>query len=292
MKTDTKTVQSFQLYQVIHESINRCRPLAQEYKAEIEVNDDIASFITVKADLGDQKKLLEIVLLNTIRYSKPSRVCINVKQILLTGKELVVEYTLVDNGTMPKLCAASFGYFRTLVHIQNMVEAMKGKIEYVVAPGLPTTLKILLHYQWEPVSVLPMQTGQPNLVSSKRILVAEDNEVNQKLIETMLVKNGIRADWVGNGKQAIDQLEKEDSSFDMVLLDLDMPHMDGYQVAHYIRKKISGDLPILALSAGGEDCMEKCMAYGINNLVKKPFTEKELVDSIEQLTASICREAC
>ena len=111
-----------------------------------------------------------------------------------------------------------------------------------------------------------------------RVLVAEDNAVNQRLIVRLLEKRGHRVVLAGNGREALAALEKE--SFDLLLMDLQMPEMDGFGATAAIREseKNSGKhLPIVALTAHAmKGDREKCLDSGMDGYLTKPIRPPEL----------------
>jgi CheY-like chemotaxis protein len=286
LKTITPPADIYQLQQVITESIMPCRILASNYGIELEVIDDLASFITVRGDLKAQKQLIHLILNNTIRHSKASKIIFTTRQLLQSDKEMLIEFSLTDNGAVPKLSSKTFVYFRTLIRAKQLAEYLNGKAEFIAVPGLNSTLKIIIKYQWQDAAAITSQ-GKKILANNagKNILVAEDNEVNQKVIRKILEKNGMRADFVGNGKEAIDIFEKKGYAYDLILMDLQMPYMDGFQTANYIRKKLCSNIPIIALAVGSAHLnYTKCIEAGMNHFIKKPFSERDLLVALEEFS--------
>ena len=118
-----------------------------------------------------------------------------------------------------------------------------------------------------------------------RVLLAEDNAVNQKLAMTMLRKRGHEVTVVGDGAQAIDVLKRE--KFDIVLMDVHMPRMGGFEAATEIRlreKSSGGHIPIVALTAlAMKGDREKCIEAGMDAYVTKPIRPAELFETMERL---------
>ena len=118
-----------------------------------------------------------------------------------------------------------------------------------------------------------------------RILLAEDNVVNQEVAAVMLRKRGHVVDIVGNGREAVEKVVS--GSYDLVLMDIQMPEMDGLAATRAIRAGgIHADIPILALSAhalAGE--RERCLAHGMTGYVPKPFRPQELFTAVEGIGA-------
>jgi two-component system, sensor histidine kinase and response regulator len=118
--------------------------------------------------------------------------------------------------------------------------------------------------------------------ASLRILLAEDNVVNQQVAVAMLVKRGHEVDAVVNGRLAVEAVKK--LPYDLVLMDIQMPEMDGFAATKAIRELPQGrDLPIIALTAhalSGE--RERCLAQGMTDYLPKPFKAHELFAVIER----------
>jgi PAS domain S-box-containing protein len=114
-----------------------------------------------------------------------------------------------------------------------------------------------------------------------RILLAEDNPVNQEVAAAMLRKRGHDVDVVDNGRQAVEQVVR--AHYDVVLMDIQMPELDGYQAADRIREIPScRDLPIVALTAHVlANERERCLAHGMNAYLSKPFKAYELFAAAE-----------
>jgi signal transduction histidine kinase/CheY-like chemotaxis protein len=121
-----------------------------------------------------------------------------------------------------------------------------------------------------------------------RILVAEDNPVNQKVAQAMLRKMGLRADVVANGQEAINGLQM--IPYDLVLMDCQMPEMDGFEATSFIRKEASGVLnpyiPIVAMTASTmQGDRERCIKAGMNDFVAKPVKPGELAEVLARWLA-------
>jgi signal transduction histidine kinase/DNA-binding response OmpR family regulator len=123
--------------------------------------------------------------------------------------------------------------------------------------------------------------GQP--IKSLRVLLAEDNPVNQQLAVKLLEKRGIKTVVVADGRQAVTALEEQ--SFDLVLMDVQMPEMDGFGATAAIRKKeqeTGAHLPIIALTAHAmKGDRERCLAAGMDAYVAKPVSPQDLLEAME-----------
>ncbi len=115
-----------------------------------------------------------------------------------------------------------------------------------------------------------------------RVLLVEDNQVNQIVVLSMLKKMGLEVEIASDGKEAVSKTEQNE--FDLILMDCQMPVMDGYEATSVIRER-EGEhpVPIVALSANTmEDVRQKCMRIGMDGFLGKPFTQDELVATVGQ----------
>lgn len=122
----------------------------------------------------------------------------------------------------------------------------------------------------------------------RSILVVEDNELNQKIVCEMLRNYGFDVTTAKNGLDCLQILQHK--SFDMILLDIQMPIMDGYETAQLIKEDVNlKHIPIIAMTAHAMNGdREKCLASGCNSYIAKPFKAEELVEEIKKhLTSDI-----
>ena len=119
------------------------------------------------------------------------------------------------------------------------------------------------------------------MLQGLRILIAEDNLINQKVVVYTLKNQGAEATVANNGKEAVELLQA--APYDLILMDLQMPEMDGYQATGYIRNDMKSGIPIIAMTA---DAMkgeaDKCMEAGMQDYISKPFDPKDLFDKVLQ----------
>jgi two-component system, sensor histidine kinase len=141
----------------------------------------------------------------------------------------------------------------------------------------------------------PRECGAPASVSAARtepsrrlrILLAEDNLVNQRVATALLSNRGHSVEVVGNGRLAVERSDGE--VFDLILMDLQMPEMDGLDAARQIRerdRRLGLHVPILALTAHAMlHAQEQCLAAGMDGVIVKPFDPAQLFGLVER-TAS------
>ncbi len=135
------------------------------------------------------------------------------------------------------------------------------------------------------VEISPTQSSPNEPCPAYRILVAEDNLINQKVVCYMLEKNGHQVTSAHNGKEALEEFEKH--LFDVVLMDVQMPKMDGFEATAAIREKekeTNGHIPIIALTAHAmKGDRERCLEAGMDDYVSKPIKPEELFATIDRV---------
>jgi two-component system sensor histidine kinase/response regulator len=130
-------------------------------------------------------------------------------------------------------------------------------------------------------SAEPLANPIPRATLAGRVLLAEDNPVNQEVASAMLQRMGVSLKIANNGQEAVDLLQEE--GFDLVLMDCQMPHMDGFEATACIRKREAElsmpAIPIIALTANAiAGDREHCLAQGMNDYLSKPFAQEQLFE--------------
>jgi PAS domain S-box-containing protein len=166
-----------------------------------------------------------------------------------------------------------------LVISANLVKLMGGSdVEVSSVPGQSSQFSFSLPF---PIGTREMLAPEADTtddqatdpVSHIRVMVAEDNPINQLVIEAMLKRMGIRPVLVSNGLEAVDHLKAHPDAYDIVLMDIQMPVMDGYEATRIIRNELDlPRLPIIATTAHAmTDERERCLTLGMNAHVSKPI---------------------
>jgi len=116
-----------------------------------------------------------------------------------------------------------------------------------------------------------------NLIRGVRVLLAEDHPINQEIARAILENSGALVTLAANGQEAVRAVLQAQHPFDLVLMDIQMPVMDGYQATQKIRQvRACRDLPIIAMTANGGDERSRCLEAGMSDHVAKPIDLDEL----------------
>lgn len=173
---------------------------------------------------------------------------------------------------------------------KRLIELQNGSIYVESTPGVGTVFHVEIPY-------LPAITKRTDLIqksnsdisdiideiTNKRILIVEDNLVNQRVLTSVLQKIKVQWDIANNGKEAIDIL-KSGNTYHLIIMDLQMPVMDGFQAAEFIRKTLKINTPIIAMTASTlRNERVKCLDFGMNGYLTKPFSPNEIIKNIHGL---------
>ena len=252
------------------------------------------------------KQILMNILGNAIKFTpEGGKVSLNAIQTLKNGTA-VTTFVIADNGCgmspefltriwLPfeqenrKIYKNGTGLGTTIS--KTLVEKMQGSISVESKPEQGTAFTITIPF---PISkerdILRERGGRETAVSirDKHILVAEDNELNRMIVTTVLENEGCILTEAVNGKEAVDIFEAcEAGFFDLILMDIQMPEMDGYEAARRIRQSSHPDaktITIIAVTANAfQEDLDRALAAGMNDAVTKPLDVAALIDKISRI---------
>lgn len=259
--------------------------------------------------LGDQARIEQILMnlcSNAIKFTKEGAVCLSASMTLLsqqqvrltikvkdtgigiddsTQKKLFSVFTQADDSTTRNYGGSGLG----LAIAKELSQLMNGDI-YVqskLEQGAEFT------FEWQAERVDPQQlpaadeasdpamTEEKKTVSDLKVLVAEDNRMNQLLIQNILTHLGIEMTLVENGQKALEALAEQ--HFDLVLMDCQMPVMDGYDATQSIRSQPAySQLPVIALTADADtESRERAREIGFTDYLTKPIDIDKLIQTLE-----------
>ena len=167
--------------------------------------------------------------------------------------------------------------------MKQLVAAQGGSISVESKVGEGSTFRFNLPFG--KTNIKSEEEEMPTLASkftNLRILVAEDVALNQLLIKIILSDFGFEYEIAENGKVAIEKMQT--NRYDIILMDLQMPEMNGFQATEYIRKTLKSPIPIIALTADVTTVnVSKCKEFGMDDYISKPINENLLYNKIMEL---------
>ena len=297
----------FRLDDLLDEISSLLSPRASQKGLEFSWTIDDTVPRTVSGDQGRIRQILVNLAGNAIKFTQQGRVCVAVDLESSDADDLVVRFVVRDTGigipaekigglcqkfvqvdasTTRKFGGTGLG----LAISRQLAELMGGglSIKSEVGAGSDFSFTVsCVRCLDEPLS---QRGSDPRLLvrstgSKARILVAEDNSVNQMVAVGILEAMGLRADVAGNGLEAIRSLES--LPYDLVFMDVQMPEMDGFEATVSIRdpgsRVLNHKVPIIAMTANAmRGDREKCIAAGMDDYVSKPVNPREIASVLER----------
>lgn len=254
--------------------------------------------------IGDPVRLHQIILnlvSNAVKFTNQGEITLSTQLIQEDSDKVEIEFSISDTGIgihqskiskiFDNFQQATSGTSRIfggtglgLAIVKQLVEPQGGKIKVESTLGEGSTFSFTLSFlktKWNTdfeAEIPEMNDGGKNI----RVLVAEDIELNQLLMKTLLDDFGFTRDIAENGLVAIEKLKT--NTYDIILMDLQMPEMNGFEATDYIRNVLKSNIPIIALTADVTTVdLAKCVAVGMNDYVAKPLDEKILYGKILSL---------
>ena len=299
---------SFSMRETINQLKNEFQTLAAKKSIRFTINydDNIPQFLT-----GDENMLLQILkplCRNGIEFTEVGGVTLLCKLNGITEKIGIIGFTVKDTGTgienelHDKIFSQILGEAQfdkqilessglELILVKQMVELQGGTISFDSEPGKGTTFYFEIPYQitqdkdLETVD-LPKKKTPGMQASGLSILLVDDNEFNIMVAKEELedALENVIIEVATNGQVAVDKFAE--SRFDVVLMDIQMPIMDGYAATKSIRamKGETARTPIIAMTANVmKSEVDKCFAAGMNGYVSKPFAVSDLLDELQKV---------
>ncbi|MEO8087586.1 MAG: ATP-binding protein [Bacteroidota bacterium] len=251
--------------------------------------------------VGDPVRLHQIVLnlvSNAVKFTTKGKIIVRVKLLSEDEEKVSIQFAVTDTGIgipdskiekiFENFQQASSGTSRLyggtglgLAIVKQLVEPQGGTISVTSKVNEGTTFSFVLSFR-KTEAEAELDAGLVVLdseIKNIRVLVAEDIALNQLLMRTLLDDFGFECDIAANGKIAIEKLRHK--LYDIVLMDLQMPEMNGFEATEHIRSKMNSQIPIIALTADVTTVdLEKCKSVGMNDYIAKPVDERLLYSKI------------
>ncbi|MCF2443965.1 ATP-binding protein [Dyadobacter sp. CY345] len=261
--------------------------------------------------IGDATRLTQILVNligNALKFSEQGVISVDVQSKKCSEDKIHLGFTVSDRGIgigkeklesiFERFSQAEDSITRNyggtglgLSIVKNLITLQNGEIEVKSEAGKGTSFTFFIPYQIAPEQITASPTPDLNSLKnsmdrSVKILVVDDNVMNQSLMKHLLTQWNTSFEIVSSGASAIDYLKQK--HYNLVLMDIQMPEMDGYTAAEIIREDLGLQLPIIAMTAhamAGE--REKSLSHGMNEYISKPINEKDLFEMIRKFVPGI-----
>ncbi|KAA6431846.1 PAS domain S-box protein [Rufibacter glacialis] len=252
--------------------------------------------------VGDPVRLHQIMLnlvSNAVKFTTEGKITVGVRMLVQDEEKVILEFSVTDTGIgieeskleriFDNFQQATSGTSRLyggtglgLAIVKNLVEPQGGTITVKSKVGQGSTFSFILSFKKTQEKAdadaglhIDLEAG----LKGARILVVEDIALNQLLMKTLLEDFGFEMEVASNGRIAIEMLAH--TTYDIVLMDLQMPEMNGFEATSHIRNQLHLQVPIIALTADVTTVdLEKCRAVGMNDYISKPIDDKLLYSKI------------
>lgn len=254
-----------------------------------------------KVLLGDSVRLHQVILnlvSNAVKFTTAGQITIGVNMVEEDDEKVTVEFSIRDTGIgipenkikhiFENFQQASGDTTRLyggtglgLAIVKQLIEPQGGSVKVESKLGEGSNFSFKLNFEKTNKEV-EGETGLVDIdktIKNVQILVVEDISLNKLLLKVLLNDYGFEYDMVSNGKEAIEKLQYK--YYDVILMDLQMPIMNGFEATEHIRNTMGLKIPIMALTADVTTVdLEKCRAVGMNDYVSKPIDEKVLYSKL------------
>jgi PAS domain S-box-containing protein len=254
--------------------------------------------------VGDPVRLHQIILnlvSNAVKFTSKGKITVSIHLLKEDEEKATIEFAVIDTGIgipgnrikhiFENFQQATSGTSRLyggtglgLAIVKQLVESQDGTISVQSEVEQGSTFSFILSFL-KTKAPAELEEGLVELdtkVKNIKVLVVEDIALNQLLMKTLLDDFGFERDIASNGKIAIEKLQNK--SYDIILMDLQMPEMNGFEATDHIRNIMNSGIPIIALTADVTTVdLAKCKAVGMNDYIAKPVDERLLYSKIVSL---------
>jgi len=280
---------NFNLVLLLENIQNSLKEIAQENNNNFifEIDENIPKIL-----IGDPTKMSQIfmnLINNSLKFTKNGFVKVIAKINTVEDNHVTIAFKVADNGIgIPEDKQISIfesfsqgsieinrkygGTGLGLAIVKKLIELLGGNIYLNSKVGLGSTFSFELPFEVSEVILIPEEKKKydENIVQNKKILLVEDNKINQMITKKMLENKGMVCVIVDNGEDSVD-LFREENDFDLVLMDVHLPGINGTIATEQIRK-FNTKIPIIALTAISlDENREMLISYGMTDVVTKPF---------------------
>jgi PAS domain S-box-containing protein len=291
---------NFSLKESIENVITILKPKAREKGLMLTTSFSDKLYPVFKGDPSKIEQVLYNILGNALKFTNQGKIAVDCKvlqdlphqqtfSIVITDtgigmseeyvRSIFKKFNQEDSSISRKYGGTGLGMSIT----KELIHLMKGEIDVKSEKNVGTsiTIQLVLHKGNEKLNRDVSAEKQHIVLDGIRVLLVEDNELNQLVAENSLKHYNCLVTKADNGRIAVELLEKE--QFDIILMDIQMPEMDGIEATQILRENMGVKTPIIALTANAfKSEIDKCISIGMDDYITKPFAEESLINIIEK----------
>jgi signal transduction histidine kinase/CheY-like chemotaxis protein/HPt (histidine-containing phosphotransfer) domain-containing protein len=286
----------FNLRNVTENIVKSAKIQSKNPDVEVELTYDELIEDNVIGDELRYSQILTNLLNNAIKFTKKGKISIHVTILSKTNDLQEIKLVIQDTGigidaekldqiferftqADESISRAYGGSGLGLYITKEIIHKMNGSLQASSLLGEGSTFSVHLPFTYQKEHKISARAFQAENLNGLRILLAEDNPVNVIFVRAVLEKHAVKVDVAQNGSEAVQACQH--NSYDLILMDLQMPVMDGFAAVEFIRKNLALDTPIIAQTANTvEREIQQCYEIGINDFLAKPFKAEQLIDKI------------
>lgn len=295
----------------IFKSLNQMLlPQAEDKKIDLIFidKDDVPEIV-----LGDNIRLCQIIINlvgNAIKFTTTGSVNVSAKTLKKENDRTFIEFSIKDTGIgipenklehiFERFRQADSDTTRTfggtglgLSIAKQLVELQGGTLSVASKVGVGSVFSFTIPFKEYTQQITPTKNIEKKYkieeLQKLKILLVEDNPLNVKLVLSLFSEYGLKAEVAENGKMAVEKIKASNGStplttrFDIVLMDMEMPVMNGYEATQIIRDELKNPIPIIAMTAHAmTGIKEKCLSMGMNDYISKPINWKLLFEKLSE----------
>lgn len=290
LESDKVTIEkiNFNIAELTENIVISFKEFIHENNIKCHLNIDKSINYNLKGDPTKLSQILINLLNNAIKFSKNGDVWLTIKNKTEKNDIVTLYFEIKDNGIgIPKdkqeaifdsFSQGSVEINRTyggtglgLSIVKKILELMGSEIHLTSESGKGSTFSFELEFEKGGATKIKEVKIKPDLIllNEKKVLLVEDNKINQMITQKMLEKRGISCNIIDNGEDAIEDVKVND--YDLILMDVHLPGINGTEATTEIRK-FNSHIPIVALTAISlNENREMLLSYGMNEVITKPF---------------------